>query len=132
MVHGLEPLVLGVEKRAAGDDPQPGRLAPGDDPARRLALHDHGADEGAVGPREVLVGEAPDVQVHEPRLPAARQHGRHRQQPQRRQRGALAHELQRVLEAPERVRELRVDQKDVHAAAVCHHSAREGNPVLAA
>lgn len=44
------------------------------------------------------------------------------QQTQWRQRGALAHELKRVLEAPERVREFRIDHKDVQAgssSAVC-------------
>jgi hypothetical protein len=55
------------------------------------------------------------VHVHQAFAPGLRQHPGHGQQAQRRQRGALADELQGVLEAPERVRELRVEQQHIHA-----------------
>ena len=63
---------------------------------------------------QVAILQARDVDVDEPLAPALGQQGGDGQQAQGRQRRALAHELERVLEAPERVGKLGTDQQDVH------------------
>ena len=82
--------------------------------ARRLTLHGHAADEHVVGPRQILIGERAHVEIDQALVPLGGQHGRNGQQAQRRRDGFLAHELERVLETPERVGELGIDQQDIH------------------
>jgi len=87
--------------------------APVNDLTRGFPLEDHGDDEGAVGSGQVLLRKLRYIGVNEAFGPFLRQHGRDGQESQ----GgiaALTRELQCVLEAPKRILELRVDQRDIH------------------
>ena len=58
MIHLLEQGVLTGEQRPAGDDGLARRLAAGDGSAGGIALDRHAADEDAVGPGQIIVGDA--------------------------------------------------------------------------
>jgi len=118
MVHLRERLVLGREERAAGDHLHARLLAAGDDAPGGLTLDDHRADEGVVGPGQVAVPKFRDVEIGQPLAPFFGQHGRDREESERRQRGALVDKLQRVLETPESVGEFGRYQENIHASSL--------------
>jgi len=101
---GGKRLVAGGEQGPSGDD----RLAPRGtevrDPIDGLSLNQHRADHHVVGPPQHLVLQASDVQVHQAKLPLARQHRGDGKQSQRRIGGLAGDQTKSVLEAPERVR----------------------------
>ena len=69
MVNGSELSVLGIEQGAARNDPEARLLAPVHNPVGRLTLDDHGADKGAIRPREVLFRETPHIRIHKTKGP---------------------------------------------------------------
>jgi len=75
---------------------------------RGVPLSNHSANEDDIRPGQIYVAQFSDVDIHEAFRPILRQHRRHGEQPQRRQRSFLADEFQRVLETPERIRKFRV------------------------
>ena len=114
MIHVGELLVFHGEERPARHHFHTGLLAASDQGSRRIALHDHGADEDIVGPGQVFLGQAGHVEVDQPFFPLGRQHGRHGQQTQRRRASLLADQLERVLETPKGVREFGINQQNFH------------------
>ena len=86
------------------------RCAARDDFVHRLLMDDHRADHDIIGPAQVAVFEALDVQVHQLKLPIGRQHGGDGEQAERGKGRALGDEAQHMLETPERVRVLRINQ----------------------
>ena len=63
---------------------------------------------------QILGGEPSHVHVHQTRGPRSGQHRGHGQQPQGRMGGPPDNKWQSVLEAPETVWKLRVDEQNVH------------------
>ena len=82
--------------------------------SQRLALDVHAAHQGDIGPVEIAVAQPLNIRVNESLLPGAGQERGNSHQTQRRLRRSLTQELERVLKAPKRVREFRVDQQGVH------------------
>ena len=72
------------------------------------------ADHHEVRPAQIGVLEPLDVQVHEPQIPIAREHGGDGEQAQWRERGPLGNEAQYMFETPERIRRLRTDEENIH------------------
>ncbi len=112
------------EQGSTGHHRPAGGLAACDQPPRGLALGNHSTDENQIRPIQVRIPEFGNVQVDEAFVPLLRQHCGHRQQAERRQGRPFVHELQRVLEAPERVRKFRVKQQDVFHRTICTGLAR--------
>ena len=110
VVHAGELLMLHGEEQPARHHLHPDLLAAGDEGSRRTALRDHGADKDIVGPCQVFWGHAGHVEVNQPLFPLGGQHGRYSQQAERRCTGLFADKFERVLEAPERIRRLGLDQ----------------------
>ncbi len=109
MIHVGELLVFVVEQRAARHNPESRRLAPRGNPPRGFTLNNHCADEDAVGPRQIFLGEFMHIGIREPHLPFRRKHSRNGQQSQRWKRRALSDKLERMFKTPERVREFGID-----------------------
>jgi hypothetical protein len=105
--HGLPDLgkllMPGSEQRAAREHRFAEARAACRHLVRRSLVHDHPAQEYHLGPFDVGVAQRSHVQVHQAQRPVRRQHGRHGQQPERRERGFSSDEAENVLEAPERV-----------------------------
>ena len=95
---------------AADDGAQADGAAPLEDREERVFLDVHGADQRNVGPGEIAVAQALDVGVDEALVPRVRQQGGDGHQAQRRLCGTLAHELERMFEAPIGIGKLRIDQ----------------------
>ena len=110
MLNLREILMAGGEEGPAGDNRLLERGAARDDFMHGLLVNDHGADHDVISPAQVAVFAALDVQIDQLELPIGRQHSRDSQQTERGESGALGDEAQYVLEAPERVRVLRIDQ----------------------
>ncbi len=85
---------------------------------KRRGLHRHTGKHDHISPLQVAIGQALDVQVHQPARPVARQHRRHRDETQWRQQAPAPGEGQGARTTPVRFRCLRVDQQDAHAR--CH------------
>ena len=114
MVDVRKGIEIAGEQRSSSHHDDPGTAAPPDDVDSGALLDDHPADESVVRPREVFVAEPSHIRIDEAQSPLLRQHRGHGEQAKRRVRGPLAHELQRVGEAPERIGKLGVEQQDVH------------------
>ena len=81
-------------------------------------MDDHGADHDIISPAQIAVLEALDVQIDQLKLPIRRQHRGDGEQTERGKSGALGDEAQDVLEAPERIRVLRINQQYPHECLV--------------
>ena len=114
MVDVREPGLLDGEQRSACHDRLAGGAAARDELRRRVALRDHCADQHDVRPREILLPERTHVHINQAFLPFRGEHRGDGEEAQRGQRGAFADEFQGVLETPECVRELRVEQQGFH------------------
>gem|GEM_PF-5701657 len=110
-----ESLVSGGEQWAARDQDFAGGAAAPHDFAHRLLMHDHRAEQDVIGPAEVGLVEAIDIQVDELEFPGAGEHGRDREQAEGREGRFFGDEPQNMLEAPERVWSLRTNEQDLHA-----------------
>jgi hypothetical protein len=80
-------------------------------------LHGHASDKRAISPRQVVFSELGHIHINEFLRPFSRQHRRYGQKAQRRQGRLLANEFEGMLETPEGVRKLRVDQENFHGFA---------------
>jgi len=100
---------------AAGDHVTAARTVPGEQFALARQLHAHAAHADHVGPR--IERHPLDVLVDDAHLPLRRTQRRERGQAERRVQGPLAaqHALQRPAEAPEALREARIDEQQAHA-----------------
>jgi hypothetical protein len=108
MVNFGKLFVAQGEQRPARHDRLPRCAATRDQFVRRVLLGDHPADEHDIRPGQILFAQFPHVDIHEALRPFLRQHRRHGEQTQGRQRSFFADKFQRVFETPERVREFRV------------------------
>jgi hypothetical protein len=118
MIHFPELIRFRGEKRSAGNDFQPSRLAAVDDVFRGLPLNGHSSDEGHIRPSEIVLREPVHVDIHKPLVKFFRQHGRDGEQAQRGVGRFLPDKFQRVFEAPKRVRKSRVDQQYVQVGCL--------------
>ena len=106
------------EEGAAGDDFLAQGLAARGDFMHGLLMHDHGADHDPIRPSQVFISQTLHIQIHELQVPFFGQHGGDGEQSQGRNRRFLRDEPQHMLETPERVRGLRVNQEYSHIRRV--------------
>ena len=118
MIDIRELLVFHGEERPARHHFDASLLAASDQGSRRIALHDHGADEDIVSPGQVLVGQVGHIQVNQSFFPLGRQHGGHGQQAQGGRAGLLVDKPQGVLETPKGVWKFRINQQDFHCCLI--------------
>ena len=114
VVNVWELLVFHGEERSTCHHFRAEILTTSDQSSRRLALHDHGADEYIVSPRQVLGGQAGDIEIDQPFFPLSGQQCRHGEQPQGWRAGLLLDKAQRMLEAPKGIREFGVYKQDFY------------------
>jgi hypothetical protein len=110
MLNRREGLVPGREERTAGDERFAKGGAPRDDFLHGLLMDNHRAEHDIIGPAQIAVFEALEVQVHQLELPIGGQHGSDGEQTERRESRALGDTAQDMLETPERVWAWRIDQ----------------------
>ena len=114
MVDFGEEDVFAGEHGAAGDDAFAGGLAACRGLVGGVALDGHTTEEDAIGPGDVGIGEVADIHVDDAFGPFLRQHGGDGEQSQRRKEGLAAIDFDGVVEAPEAIGELGINQQDIH------------------
>ena len=108
--------VLGEERSSRDDGPARVAASPHHFEGGR-PLHDHPAHEYQVGPLQIAVRQLGYVEVEEPLVPVGGEERGDGREAQGRDRGLLADEAERVVEAPEPGRSFGIDQEDVHGGA---------------